>query len=194
LLGSWVSGRARLKNLRLGFRRWDKAQHFAIASGEAAVYCLRLAREDNAMRVNWAAILVAGIADWLLGAVWFTAFSKQWQAGLRMAPDELQMYLAHPNFWPYLIALLCSCLMAYAIARLVKGSQTHGVFRGIHAGLLVGLAAAVAMITEMVFEYRARPFILISAAYPLVGSLLMGIIVGAWKPKTIALEGEKVKP
>ena len=107
------------------------------------------------MRVNWLAILIAGIADWLLGAVWFTAFSKQWQAGLRMSPEELQMYMSHPNFWPYLIALLCSCLMAYAIARLVRRAPTHGLFRGIHAGILVGLAAAVAMITEMVFEYRA---------------------------------------
>ena len=138
------------------------------------------------MRVNWVAILVAGVADWLLGAVWFPAFSKQWQAGFRMTPEELQMYMSHPNFWPYLIALLCSCLMAYAIARLVRGSQTHGLFRGIQAGILVGLAASVAMITEMVFEYRARPFLLISAAYPFFGCILMGIIVGAWQKKAPA--------
>ena len=145
------------------------------------------------MRVNWAAILVAGIADWLLGAVWFTAFSKQWQAGLRMSPEELQMYMSHPNFWPYLIALLCSCLMAYVIARLVRNYQTHSLFHGIHAGILVGLAAAVAMITEMVFEYRAPPFMLISAAYPLLGCILMGIIIGAWRPKAIAAEVAKAK-
>jgi hypothetical protein len=146
------------------------------------------------MRVNWAAILVAGIADWLLGAVWFTAFSKQWQAGLRMSTEELQMYMSHPNFWPYLIALICSCLMAYVIARMVKSSQTHSLFHGINAGILVGLAAAVAMITEMVFEYRVPAFMLISAAYPLLGCILMGIIIGAWKPKAIAAEVAKVKP
>jgi hypothetical protein len=145
------------------------------------------------MRLNWPAILVAAIADWLLGAVWFPAFSKQWKAGLRMSPEELQIHTASPNLWPYLIALLCSCLMAYAIARLVQGSQTHGVFRGIQAGVLVGLATAVAMITEMVFEYRARPFILISAAYPFLGCILMGIIVGAWKPKAGAAEVAKAK-
>jgi|SRR5580704_3856732 len=135
------------------------------------------------MRVNWAAIVLAGVVDWLLGAVWFTAFAKQWRAGLRMAPEELQAYMSHPNYWPYLIALLCSILMAYAIARLVGHSQTHGLFRGITVGILVGLAAAVAMITEMVFEIRAGSFILISAAYPLLGCVLMGIIIGVWKPK-----------
>ena len=142
-----------------------------------------MAKEDATVRVNWLAILVAAIADWILGAVWFTVFANQWRAGLRMAPAELQQYMSHPNFWPYLIALLCSFLMGYVIARVVAGSSSHGLFHGISAGILVGLAAALAMVTEMVFEIRPMPFILISAAYPLLGCILMGIIIGIWKPK-----------
>ncbi len=140
------------------------------------------------MELNWAAIGVAGIADWLLGAVWFTVFSKQWQAGLRMSPEELQANMAHPNFWPYIIAFLCSALLAYVIARLIGGSVKHGLFRGLTVGLLVGLATAVAMVTEMVFEARTQSFILISAAYPLIGCLLMGIIVGVWRRKPVSAQ------
>ncbi len=135
------------------------------------------------MGLNWLAILVAGIADWLLGAVWFTVFSKQWQAGLRMSPEELQANMAHPNFWPYIIAFLCSALLAYVIARLVASASSHGILRGLTVGLLIGLGTAVAMVTEMVFEARIPSFILISAAYPLLGCVLMGIILGAWKRK-----------
>lgn len=135
------------------------------------------------MRLNWAAILLAGVVDWILGAAWFTAFATPWKAGLRMSPEELQAYSSHPNFWPYIIALLCSILMAYAIAKLASGSETQGLFRGIGVGLLVGLAAALAMITNMVFEARTGSFILISAAYPFLGCILMGIIIGVWKPK-----------
>jgi hypothetical protein len=141
------------------------------------------------MRINWAAVLVAAIVDWLLGAVWFTVFSNAWMAGLRMAPDELQAYKAHPNFWPYLIALLCNFLLAYAIARLLSGSESQGLFRGIGVGLLVGMAVAVAMATELVFELRSRSFIVIAAGYPLVGCILMGIILGAWKPKKLVASG-----
>lgn len=137
------------------------------------------------MGLNWPAILVAAIADWLLGAVWFTAFSTQWQAGLRMSPEELQAHMAHPDFWPYLVAFLCSALLAYVIARLVASAPSHGIFRGITVGLLVGLGAAVAMVTEMVFEARIPSFILISAAYPLLGCVLMGIIIGAWRRKPV---------
>ncbi len=145
------------------------------------------------MRLNWGAVAAAAVLDWLLGAVWFTVFATQWRAGLRMAPEELQAYMSHPNYWPYLIALLCSFLMAYVIARLVGGSETHGLFRGMMVGALVGLAAAMAMSTEMVFEIRAGSFILISAAYPFLGCILMGIIIGAWKPRAVAAVGIPVQ-
>jgi Protein of unknown function (DUF1761) len=136
------------------------------------------------MRLNWGAIVLAGVADWLFGAAWFTAFKAPWQAATRIPPEELQAYTAHPNFFPYIVSLVCSILIAYVIARVLSGYPTHGLFRGIGVGLLVGLAAAVAMVTNMVFELRTVPFILISAAYPLVGCVLMGTIVGMWKPKT----------
>src|SRR5271157_4738732 len=143
------------------------------------------------MRLNWGAVLLAGIADWILGAVWFTALKAPWQAGTRISPEELQAYTAHPDYWPYIISLLCSILIAFVIARLLGGSQSHGLLRGIRVGGLVGLAAALAMITEMVFEMRAVSFIVISAGYPLVGCILMGIILGAWKPKAKAELGRE---
>ena len=134
------------------------------------------------MRLNWGAVVLAGIADWILGAVWFTAFRAPWQAGTRIPPEELQAYMAHPDFWPYIISLLGSILIAYVIARVLSG-RTYTLIHGIGIGILIGLAAAFAMVTEMVFEIRAVSFIMISAAYPLLGCILMGAIVGAWKPK-----------
>jgi hypothetical protein len=138
------------------------------------------------MRINWIAVLVAAIVHWLLGAVWFTTFSKPWMAGLRMPQEELEAYAGHPNFWPYVIAFLCNLVLAYVIARVVAMGESHNLFRGIRVGLLIGLAAAVAMVTEMAFEMMGRTFMAISAGYPLVGCILMGIIIGAWKSKARA--------
>jgi len=136
--------------------------------------------------MNWLAILVAAIVHWLLGAVWFTAFSKPWTAGLRMPKEELDAAMAHPNFWPYVIALLCNLILAFVIARLLAIGETYTLVRGFRIGILVGLAAAVAMATDLVFELMGQTFIVISAGYPLVGCILMGIILGAWKPKARA--------
>lgn len=142
-----------------------------------------MAPGGETMRINWGAVVLAGFANWVLGAVWFTTFRAPWQAGTRIPPEELQAYTAHPDYWPYIISLLCSILIAFVIARLLGGSQSHGLFRGIRVGILVGAAAALAMLTEMAFEMRAVSFIMISAAYPLLGCVLMGIILGVWKPK-----------
>ena len=137
------------------------------------------------MRLNWLAIVVAAVVYWLLGAVWFTVFRVPWQAGIRMSQEELQTYMAHPNFWPYIIALLCSIVLAYVIARVLVTHEIHGLLHGSSAGLFVGMAAALAMVTEMAFEMRPVNFMAIAAGYPLVGCILMGIILGLWKVKTV---------
>ncbi len=135
------------------------------------------------MKINWGAIGLAAIIHFGLGAVWFTAFSKPWQAGTRIPPEELQEYMSHPNFWPYIISFLCSLGMALVISWVMGVSCKFSLFRGIVTGLMVGIVAALAMITEMVFEMRSSTFMFICAAYPLIGSVLMGIVIGAWKPK-----------
>jgi len=135
------------------------------------------------MRVNWAAVGVSGVAYWLLQAAWFTMFSQQWQAGLGMSADELAAYKAHPNFLPYLIALLCDLFMAFVIARVLALGGVHSIIRGFRIGLLIGLVAAAAMLTQMHFEARPWYFIALSTGCPVVGCVLMGLILGTWRPK-----------
>ena len=140
------------------------------------------------MKVNWGAILLAAIVHFGFGAVWFTTFSKPWQAGTRLSPEELQMYMSHPNFWPYIISFLCSIGMALVICWVMGMACKFSLFRGIVTGLMVGIVAALAIITEMAFEMRSSNFMFICAAYPLVGSVLMGIVLGVWKPKGAVAE------
>jgi hypothetical protein len=135
------------------------------------------------MKVNWGAILLAAIVHFGFGAVWFTVFSKAWQAGTRIPPEEMQAYMAHPNFWPYIISFLCSIGMALVISWVLGIACRYGLFRGILAGLMVGVAAALAMLTEMAFEMRSSTFMVLCAAYPFFGSILMGAVIGVWKPK-----------
>jgi hypothetical protein len=104
-------------------------------------------QEGETMQLNWGAIVLAGVADWILGAVWFTAFKTPWQAGTRIPPEELKAYMAHPDFWPYIVSLVCSIVIAYVIARILS-AWAFTLIHGIGIGILVGLAAALAMITD----------------------------------------------
>ncbi len=138
------------------------------------------------MRVNWAAVAVSGVVYWLFQAGWFKTFAPQWMDGLRMSQEEIAAYQAHtPNFLPYLIALVCNLILAFFIARLLALGGVWGVVRGFRIGLLVGLVAAVAMLTQLHFELRPWQFIAVSAGGPVVGCALMGMILGAWRPKSV---------
>ncbi len=140
------------------------------------------------MRVNWAAVGVSGIVYWLLQAAWFKAFAQPWMAGLRMSSEELAYYQAHPDFVPYVIALVCNLILAFIIARVLALGGVWGLIRGFRIGVLVGLVAALAMLTEMHFELKPWQSIAVSAGAPLAGCALMGIILGAWKPKRAPTE------
>ena len=135
------------------------------------------------MKVNWGAIVVAALVHFGFGAVWFITLSKRWLEGTRMSPEELHAYMSNVNVWAFLISFLCSIGMALVISWVMGMSCKFSLLRGITAGLMVGIVAALAMITEMAFEMRSSVFMFICAAYPLIGSVLMGIIIGVWKPK-----------
>jgi hypothetical protein len=135
------------------------------------------------MRINWGAVGVAGVVYWLFQAGWFTIFQVPWENGLRMSPEEIATYKAHPNFIPYVIALICNLVLAFIIARVLALGGVWTLVRGFRIGLLVGIAIALAMLTEMHFEDRLHTFIAVSAGAPLAGCIVMGLILGAWKPK-----------
>ena len=135
------------------------------------------------MKVNWGAIVVAALVHFGFGAVWFITLSKRWLEGTRMSPEELQMYLSKINVWAFIISFLCSLGMALVISWVMGVSCKFSLFRGMVAGLMVGIVAALAMITEMAFEMRSSNFMFISAAYPLLGCVLMGMVLGVWRPK-----------
>lgn len=140
------------------------------------------------MRVNWAAVGVSGFVYWLFQAAWFTVFSQLWQNGMGMSSEEIAAYKAHVNFVPYVIALVCNLILAFFIARVLALGGVWGLIRGFRIGLLIGLVAALAMLTQLHFEARPWQFIAISAGAPVIGCALMGIILGAWKPKSAVAE------
>ncbi len=146
------------------------------------------------MKLHYPAIVVAAVVDWLLGAVWFTAFAKPWIADLRMTVEEIVYYRSHMTPWPYVIAFACSLVLAYGIACVVArsgSSEGPTAACGLRLGFAVGVVIFAAMLTELVFEHHTAAFIAIAAGYPLLGMTIMGAIVGAWKRKQTVEVGQK---
>jgi hypothetical protein len=72
--------------------------------------------------------------------------------------------------------------MAYALGWLILATGTQSVSRGVQMALLmwVGFVAST-FATEYAFEARSLSFFAINTGYPLLGMMIMGVVLGAWK-------------
>src|SRR6476620_7486191 len=71
--------------------------------------------------MNWLAIVCAGLAYWLLGAVWYsTLFSKAW----RSAVEQHGVKLGQPNqsgmATKLVVTLVCNLIAALVLARVIN--------------------------------------------------------------------------
>ena len=131
------------------------------------------------MRTNYAAILVAAIAYWLLGALWYGfLFSKQWLVLEKINVEQARSM--NPAI-PYIIAFLLELLVAYSIAQLCIWRNANTIGRGASVGVLVwiGFVGPISFMNYM-FEMRPWQLFAINEFYPLFGLALMGAILGAW--------------
>jgi hypothetical protein len=127
------------------------------------------------------AVVVAALLHFFLGAAWFTVFKEPWLAGTGKTMEQL-MGSGMPAWMPYVVTFIADLVMAYVLGWLIQVSGSSGVSGGL---LVAGLAwlgfVASAFATEYVFEARSLPFFGINAGYPLVGMMIMGVVLGAWK-------------
>jgi Protein of unknown function (DUF1761) len=134
------------------------------------------------MKTNYPAVIVAAIAYWLLGAVWYgVLFDKPWMALEQMTIEQVKN--ASPVI-PYLVSFLLELLIAYSLAQLCIWRNANTVGRGASVGVLVwiGFVGPIALMTYM-FEMRPKALFAINEFYPLAGLVLMGAIIGGWTKK-----------
>jgi Protein of unknown function (DUF1761) len=107
--------------------------------------------------MNWLAIVCAGLAYWLLGAVWYSAlFSKAW----RSAIEQHGVKLGQPNQsgmgTKLIVTLVCNLIAALVLARVIH--QLHGVnlLRGVKIGAGVGIGFCATALTMTYVCNRRR--------------------------------------
>ena len=125
--------------------------------------------------VNWLAIIVATIAGFAVGAVWYTALGKQWMAAIGKTRDQLN---AGPQ--PYVIGVIVELVMAYFLALVTSnlfGSVT--VASGLMAGAHMWLGF---IMPPMILNHRYQnmPWRLtaLDGGHLLLVLLVQGLVIG----------------
>ena len=135
------------------------------------------------MKVNYLAVLVAALAYFFLGFLWYgLLFTKPWMAleGVTAQTPQPPNMALH-----YLVTFLVQILMCFGLAVVCRW-RNAGLSGG--AGLAIAiwiLFIAPVTLTTYLFENRPLALFAINYGYDLAGMALAGAIVGGWKRKAV---------
>jgi hypothetical protein len=131
--------------------------------------------------VNWLAVLVAAVAHFVLGGVWYSPmlFAKPFMRGMGKSEEELRSG-AKPSAFQFGGAFLGGLLKSASLALILAWIGDPGVAESIAVGALLGVGIhGAADVTNALFEGRHRNLVLIGIGYDTVGLALAGAIVAA---------------
>jgi hypothetical protein len=129
--------------------------------------------------LNWLAILVATIAGFMLGGLWYgPLFGKAWLRAIGKREEDLGS-AAIPLTLSFFTAFVTALLMALLI-NAIGGIKT--VVDGALLGLYVGVGfIAAAMASDYAFCRWPKRLFLIQAGYRVIYSIIMGAILAVWR-------------
>ena len=133
--------------------------------------------------VNYPAVLVAGVAAFLLGAIWYSPalFARQWMAAHGHTPERIAA-MKQTMARTYAISFVCFLVTAWVMAVLVSRVGVMGVLGGVKLGGItwLGFAATIGL-TSNLYSEKPLAVYLIDAGYQLVYLILMGVILAVWR-------------
>lgn len=131
------------------------------------------------MEINVWAVLVAALANFLVGGIWYSPalFQRSWMRANGFEEADLQKGSPAVIFG---VSFLFCLLMAFNLAAFIGPDASLGFAVG--AAVAAGLGwAALGLGVVALFERRPWSYILINGGYLTVSFALMGVILGLWK-------------
>jgi len=132
------------------------------------------------VQVNFLAVLVAAIAYFVIGGLWYSPllFARPWMAALGVTEDELKKSSPVPG---YVVSLIGAFLAAFVMAMFIEWTDTRTLQSGLTTSFFIWLGfVATTTAPPYFFEDRPKGVYVIYAGYTFVGFLVMGTILALW--------------
>ena len=132
--------------------------------------------------MNYWAVLLAAIAGFVVGGVWYRIFATPWMAATGLTREQIQAHHGDWKHWlPFAYAFGAMLVMAWVLAGLfghfAAGQLTlrNGVISAVFVWL--GFVATVMLVNNS-FALRNPRLLLIDGGFWLAVLVLMGAIIG----------------
>lgn len=134
--------------------------------------------------LNWLAVIVAAIAYFALGALWYSPvlFAKPWQRSIGWDESRGQ---PQASAMTYVVPLVAYIVMAIAVGLLAAATGTDEIGEGIVLGLVlaVGLSLAHTFVDASFSPEKPEPWtwFAINGTYHALGLVVMSVIIAIWR-------------
>jgi hypothetical protein len=137
--------------------------------------------------INYLAILIAGVAGWLVGAVWYNVLAKPWVTAHGKTMEEFKAQVdankGTVHAWlPFALALLAEIVMAWVLAGIVGhlGPGQVTIRNAVISALFAWLGfVATTVLVNNAFSGRRYALTAIDAGHWLAVLLVIGAVIGA---------------
>jgi hypothetical protein len=134
--------------------------------------------------INYLAVVIAGVAGWLAGAVWYGVLAKPWVAAhgktIEQHKAEQAALKGTVHAWlPFGLAFVAELAMAYVLAGMVGHLGSVTIRSAVISGLFVWAGFMVTtMLVNNAFAGRRYALTLIDAGHWLLVVIVMGVVIG----------------
>jgi len=132
---------------------------------------------------NWLAIIVAAIAYFALGSVWFSVFfGKQWMALNNIPKPTPETKEQMKKMMPMMMikTIVMSLILSVAIGFLVRALQIGNSVPGIKLGLVLSAIGVIPLVMGDMYLMKPLKLWFIDAGYHVVGIVLISLILSVW--------------
>lgn len=132
----------------------------------------------NDITLNWLAVLLATLAYYLLGALWFTPlFGKAWDTAVGVPRARGDRF---PPLY-YIAPLIGSLVVSLATAVLVSALDLRRLSDALVLGLVLGLGHAAVSLTNAVTPNTPRPllFAAVTGGYHVAATIAAAAVIVA---------------
>jgi len=133
--------------------------------------------------MNWLAVVVAAVATFLIGGVWYAGlFAKPFQRLNGYSDAQLaEMRRRRPPPVFFGILLVCYFVMAFTVALIVNGLGLRVWMSGLVVGFALWVLVVAIQASGHVASSKPWSALGLDAAYQLIYLLMSGALIAGWR-------------
>jgi hypothetical protein len=137
------------------------------------------------MKINYPAVLVAALAHFVVGGLWYgLIFTNKFIELIAWSPEKLRQMETQNPTKEYLAAFATSLVLVYVLAHFVQYTKAKSALDGVQTAFWLWLGFIVTtQLATVVFEERKLGLYLLNIGYQFVGCAVAGIILAVWRTR-----------